>query len=1133
MRITRSAGNTILNSFRFKIVFLIPLIVFTAIISCSTFKLIQNEEKKDGTGFLYGYRQFTIFKGINLIGYVADDSDDELFTEEIWTGKYTESKVNQSLELHYTSENILKAKVNLGSFLKPGAEFESFKEIKIKLINPKEVTLINPIVRSSAKKKKYLWKKDYIVSLLRADSITIEVTDRKGRQISAAADLKVYGIEFAEESKTSEKTNILAKDVYIGYKLLTPPEKPEIQDETNKQLNVLVLPPKTDASSVEIEREREISGSFLYETSKALQGVPNINVIIRDRTQVAEENKLKNDSDIMNIQYEQDIAKIMNANAVFTGKIGKFGNNTTITGSLKDPEDQKVLAPIQLELKNSKDKNAIIDFSENWRMKIKESFLYAEGKKLTGNTKSAESYSSYIKGLGKYLMGDEKNLKEAIELFKKSIEKDPKFSDAHSLLCESTAKYIHIKYITQSSLTEDEILEKNELEESAKISVSKAMEINPESFLVHRAYAQFYFTGSLWNENPDFAEHRKKALSYAEKAFKLNPKDAASAWLIFFIKAEDDKTILENKDNEDYKTAHSLNPNLFESILGLARINSRRENRTQAIEMYENALSRSPDHIEALFELAAEYRATGNFDKSEEIIKRVEYIYPNDWRVDFEYFNHYKKKGEFTGAESYLLKILNNKTKEFIEVADRVPSFYVNDFRNPERGIAILRSAILLDSKNKLSYQYHIAALYYRSQQYDQAVKILEQSLLDDSDRKQLLLPHIYNNLGLNYFKSGNREKAMEAHLKALAIRKDSLPEDHFDFVETYNNLALLFIENKKYQEALDYYNKSLTIVLKKKGKNHISRGIIHSSMGFIYNRLEEPETALTYLMSGLKIIENRFGRNHPLTEEVYFKIGTSYLKKKDNRTALTNYLIALGIDIFLKKEEDIKYVFKRILSICPQKIDLLHLIDLLEEKSIEDRVNFSVYDSKIDEIFSLLAEKKLEEKEPNTKKAPLFLFSADNYQKILSGYSRPSIREKINIGLVHEEQNEIELALAYYKKSLKENSNNPSLLYFVASRYAMIGESNFTKIYLEKAIASDPANSEFSFTLGRYFIHQNKPEEARDIFEDLILSPDNISKARGYQGIAELAKINNQTEKETYYRKKACENGLKESCIQ
>ena len=52
-----------------------------------------------------------------------------------------------------------------------------------------------------------------------------------------------------------------------------------------------------------------------------------------------------------------------------------------------------------------------------------------------------------------------------------------------------------------------------------------------------------------------------------------------------------------------------------------------------------------------------------------------------------------------------------------------------------------------------------------------------------------------YSNVGCTYGELGDRKKALEYLLKALAIREKVLPENHHDIATSYNNVGYAYGE--------------------------------------------------------------------------------------------------------------------------------------------------------------------------------------------------------------------------------------------------------------------------------------------------------------------------------------------------
>ena len=74
--------------------------------------------------------------------------------------------------------------------------------------------------------------------------------------------------------------------------------------------------------------------------------------------------------------------------------------------------------------------------------------------------------------------------------------------------------------------------------------------------------------------------------------------------------------------------------------------------------------------------------------------------------------------------------------------------------------------------------------------------------------KKESLIASILNNIGLAYQNTADFPKALEAHLSALKIRRQT--NDTYGMAFSYNNIGNIFLEQTDYPKALEYYSNSI-----------------------------------------------------------------------------------------------------------------------------------------------------------------------------------------------------------------------------------------------------------------------------------------------------------------------------------
>ena len=146
-----------------------------------------------------------------------------------------------------------------------------------------------------------------------------------------------------------------------------------------------------------------------------------------------------------------------------------------------------------------------------------------------------------------------------------------------------------------------------------------------------------------------------------------------------------------------------------------------------------------------------------------------------------------------------------------------------------------------------------IGCLYFKMKNATEAEKVFCSAL---ELRKRLgVYEHedtasVYFTLGENHFTLGDYEKALEAHLQALQLRKKHLTE-HPLTARSFCEVARVYRELRNYPEALKFCEQSLAITLELLGEhedtatNFYLLGCIHSEMGEYKSAVQASEAAV------------------------------------------------------------------------------------------------------------------------------------------------------------------------------------------------------------------------------------------------------------------------------------------------
>jgi len=161
--------------------------------------------------------------------------------------------------------------------------------------------------------------------------------------------------------------------------------------------------------------------------------------------------------------------------------------------------------------------------------------------------------------------------------------------------------------------------------------------------------------------------------------------------------------------------------------------------------------------------------------------------------------------------------------------------------------------------------------------------------------------------LGIIYNVTGKGQQAEEQLIKALALRREKLPENHELIAASYNDLGLVYISIDP-EKSLDYYDKALEVYQQIHDENHPKIAIANTNLGVVYRELKFYGDAVNSLETALAIWDKIYAQPHPSKAFVLSNLGQTYLKMNDMPAAEGYYNRALKMyrDSYGTKHPDI-----------------------------------------------------------------------------------------------------------------------------------------------------------------------------------------------------------------------------------
>ena len=191
-----------------------------------------------------------------------------------------------------------------------------------------------------------------------------------------------------------------------------------------------------------------------------------------------------------------------------------------------------------------------------------------------------------------------------------------------------------------------------------------------------------------------------------------------------------------------------------------------------------------------------------------------------------------------------------------------------------------------------------LGAIRAQERRFKEAIDLSSRSLAlaEQAGRDNPRIPAILNNLGQYYDQMGQGQEALRYALRALEIRKKTLPPDHPDFSGNYNTLGNIYTNLGRHQEAAAAFERSIEIDRRKYGSRHwlVAGGLVGLASAHQY--LGHLDLALRYDRQALEIFEENFGPEHFYDSMVLVNMGEVLMLQKKPAEALASYKRALAI---------------------------------------------------------------------------------------------------------------------------------------------------------------------------------------------------------------------------------------------
>jgi len=587
-----------------------------------------------------------------------------------------------------------------------------------------------------------------------------------------------------------------------------------------------------------------------------------------------------------------------------------------------------------------------------------------------------------------------------------------------------------------------------------------------------------------------------------------------------------------DKAINDIQSVLSKNKNHASANYLLSKIELKQKNYKAAREAAQIVMNQSPHHLPSKLILGITNYALGNLNQADKYLTEYLSVKPEDINIQDLLANVYlaQKKPQqailmlediteeeieqypninTTLGSAYLLMGEHHKGIELLNKAKMInpdnvviqKRLVAGQLHSGDRasGIAGLEKVAELEPDNK-KVHYLLLISYIQDKKIAQADKKLEQLFKADGQD-----PVLYNFLSIIEIIKGNKEKARQAYLDALALDKNFIPaymglakfayaegkeqaavkyfmqviDINPQYLASYLALASIAEKNKKNQQAEDYLltayrnNNDLTVQLK-----------ILSLLGKWYAKFKQPEKVLT-------LAEDLIKQHPEKIQAMSFLAGAQLINQQDKAAEKTLS------EIVSKNDKDKKHRILLANLIAKQPGRQAEVLALLEEIYNTDtsqpqglifQVNFLIKKKEYQQAMTIAEhiEFLFPDKGVGSKLQGDVFWSQGYKDKAIAFYRKayqkqPGVKSLFWLAELMVQENKNDLAIQFLKEELAAHtSDKPEykvILLKLASTYQQLEDDKQAMLYYQKTLAIRPDNALALNNLAWIYFTQNNPK--------------------------------------------------------
>ena len=345
--------------------------------------------------------------------------------------------------------------------------------------------------------------------------------------------------------------------------------------------SIAVMPFVNESGNADVEY---LSDGMTETLIGSLSQLPNLNVKARS-TVFRYKGKMTD---------AKTLGKELSVQAILNGRVVQRGDQLTLGLELVDAQTENVIWSQQYNRKQTDLVSLQSEIARDVSSKLKSKLSGADVAKLEKTyTANPEAYQLYLKGKFFWNKRTGESLKQAAELYRQAIEKDPNYALAYSGLAET--------YVLFSSY---DVAPANDSMPQAKAAALRALEIDDSLAEAHTALG-FFLSNYEWDRDGSEKEYRR--------AIELKPNYAtAHHWFgadVAYVKRFDDSLVELRRAEELDPLSPIIGTNLGDTLVFARRYD-------EAIAQYKRTLVRNPNFAYAHRALGWAYGLNGRYPEA-------------------------------------------------------------------------------------------------------------------------------------------------------------------------------------------------------------------------------------------------------------------------------------------------------------------------------------------------------------------------------------------------------------------------------------------------------------------------------------------------------------------------------------